>query len=111
MFLLQLEGSDKSGSSQSLRHLPTSTPSNRPQSDNQANNQSPNKVTRSQSATSSNTRGQRRYSHGAENNAHGSNKRKRDLLPALYKAISMMFCLFHDHLTILKVSVFGMGLD
>ncbi|XP_060582086.1 MAP/microtubule affinity-regulating kinase 3-like isoform X3 [Ruditapes philippinarum] len=66
-----LEGSDRSGSSQSLRHLQSSTTSNRPQSENQANNQSPNKVTRSQSATSSGTRGQRRHSHGGDNNAHG----------------------------------------
>ncbi|XP_045169551.1 MAP/microtubule affinity-regulating kinase 3-like isoform X7 [Mercenaria mercenaria] len=70
-----LEGSDRSGSSQSLRHLQSSTTSNRPQSENQANNQSPNKVTRSQSATSSGTRGQRRHSHGGDNNAHGSMKR------------------------------------
>lgn len=77
----QLEGSDRSGSSQSLRHLQTSTTSNRPQSENQTNNQSPNKVTRSQSATSSGTRGQRRHSHGGDhNNAHGSMKRKPDSL-------------------------------
>ena len=77
---LQLEGSDRSGSSQSLRHLPTTNTSNRPHSENQANNnQSPNKVTRSQSATSSNTRGQRRYSHGNQgdnNSGPGSVKRK-----------------------------------
>lgn len=74
-----LEGSDRSGSSQSLRHLPTTNTSNRPHSENQANNnQSPNKVTRSQSATSSNTRGQRRYSHGNQandNSGPGSVKR------------------------------------
>lgn len=72
MIVFQLEGSDRSGSSQSLRHLPLTT-SNRPHSENTANNnQSPNKVTRSQSATSS-SQGRRRYSHGSENN--GSIKR------------------------------------
>ncbi|XP_052768978.1 MAP/microtubule affinity-regulating kinase 3-like isoform X3 [Mya arenaria] len=71
-----LEGSDRSGSSQSLRHLQTSTTSNRPTSENQANNHSPNKgVTRSQSATNSGQRGPRRHSHGGDNNAHGSMKR------------------------------------
>ncbi|XP_069118684.1 MAP/microtubule affinity-regulating kinase 3-like isoform X12 [Argopecten irradians] len=63
-----LEGSDRSGSSQSLRHLPLSS-SNRPHSENTANNNtSPNKVTRSQSATTSGGQGRRRYSQGAENN-------------------------------------------
>ncbi|XP_060070579.1 MAP/microtubule affinity-regulating kinase 3-like isoform X10 [Ylistrum balloti] len=63
-----LEGSDRSGSSQSLRHLPLSS-SNRPHSENTANNNtSPNKVTRSQSATTSSGQGRRRYSQGAENN-------------------------------------------
>ncbi|KAJ8309427.1 hypothetical protein KUTeg_014301 [Tegillarca granosa] len=62
-----IQASDRSGSSQSLRHLPLTT-SNRPHSENTANNnQSPNKVTRSQSATSS-SQGRRRYSHGSENN-------------------------------------------
>lgn len=66
-FLFQLEGSDRSGSSQSLRNLPLSS-SNRPHSENTANNnQSPNKVTRSQSATSSgSSQGRRRYSHGGD---------------------------------------------
>ncbi|XP_071164057.1 MAP/microtubule affinity-regulating kinase 3-like isoform X22 [Mytilus edulis] len=64
---LELEGSDRSGSSQSLRNLPLSS-SNRPHSENTANNnQSPNKVTRSQSATSSgSSQGRRRYSHGGD---------------------------------------------
>ncbi|XP_062588997.1 MAP/microtubule affinity-regulating kinase 3-like isoform X3 [Saccostrea cucullata] len=63
-----LEGSDRSGSSQSLRHLGQMS-SNRPHSENTANSQSPNKVTRSQSATSSGTnQGRRRYSQGTENN-------------------------------------------
>ncbi|KAL3873885.1 hypothetical protein ACJMK2_036964 [Sinanodonta woodiana] len=64
-----LEGSDRSGSSQSLRHLPVNATSNRPHSENQTNNQSPNKVTRSQSATSSSSQGRRRYSHGAPGNS------------------------------------------
>ncbi|KAK3092537.1 hypothetical protein FSP39_004100 [Pinctada imbricata] len=70
-----LDGSDRSGSSQSLRFVPHSSSSNRPHSENTANNnQSPNKVTRSQSATSSSTgQGRRRYSQGTENN--GSMKR------------------------------------
>ena len=65
---LDLEGSDRSGSSQSLRNLPLSSSSNRPHSENTANNnQSPNKVTRSQSATSSgSSQGRRRYSHGSD---------------------------------------------
>ncbi|XP_055995265.1 MAP/microtubule affinity-regulating kinase 3-like isoform X20 [Ostrea edulis] len=68
-----LEGSDRSGSSQSLRHLGQIS-SNRPHSENTTNSQSPNKVTRSQSATSSGTnQGRRRYSQGTENN--GSIKR------------------------------------
>lgn len=68
-----LEGSDRSGSSQSLRHLAQMS-SNRPHSENTASSQSPNKVTRSQSATSSGTnQGRRRYSQGTENN--GSIKR------------------------------------
>ncbi|KAL5008486.1 hypothetical protein ScPMuIL_014067 [Solemya velum] len=68
-----LEGSDRSGSSQSLGRIATST-SNRPHNENTANNnQSPNKVTRSVSATSSQGRGPRRYSHGGEKN--GSIKR------------------------------------
>jgi len=92
--VLQLEGSDRSGSSQSLRHLQTSTTSNRPQSENQTNNQSPNKVTRSQSATSSGTRGQRRHSHGGDNNAHGSMKRKPDSLAfCSYKPFQCISCL------------------
>ncbi|CAC5383788.1 MARK [Mytilus coruscus] len=70
---LELEGSDRSGSSQSLRNLPLSS-SNRPHSENTANNnQSPNKVTRSQSATSSgSTQGRRRYSHGGDKGNSGS---------------------------------------
>ncbi|XP_052057798.1 MAP/microtubule affinity-regulating kinase 3-like isoform X5 [Mytilus californianus] len=71
---LELEGSDRSGSSQSLRNLPLSS-SNRPHSENTANNnQSPNKVTRSQSATSSgSTQGRRRYSHGGDKGrSHGN---------------------------------------
>ncbi|XP_022329413.1 MAP/microtubule affinity-regulating kinase 3-like isoform X4 [Crassostrea virginica] len=68
-----LEGSDRSGSSQSLRHLAQMS-SNRPHSENTASSQSPNKVTRSQSATSSGSnQGRRRYSQGTENN--GSIKR------------------------------------
>ncbi|XP_052272147.1 MAP/microtubule affinity-regulating kinase 3-like isoform X3 [Dreissena polymorpha] len=71
-----LEGSDRSGSSQSLRHLQTSTTSNRQGTEGQANNHSPNKgVSRSQSATNSGQRGPRRHSHGGDNNAHGSMKR------------------------------------
>jgi len=70
-----LEGSDRSGSSQSLRNLPTSTTSNRPQSENQANNnQSPNKVTRSQSATSSNTRGGPGSSSGSQTSSHSQRR-------------------------------------
>ncbi|VDI05414.1 MAP/microtubule affinity-regulating kinase, partial [Mytilus galloprovincialis] len=70
---LELEGSDRSGSSQSLRNLPLSS-SNRPHSENTANNnQSPNKVTRSQSATSSgSSQGRRRYSHGGDKGNSGS---------------------------------------
>ncbi|XP_055995253.1 MAP/microtubule affinity-regulating kinase 3-like isoform X5 [Ostrea edulis] len=76
-----LEGSDRSGSSQSLRHLGQIS-SNRPHSENTTNSQSPNKVTRSQSATSSGTnQGRRRYSQGTENNGsikqnNGGIKRK-----------------------------------
>ncbi|CAI9730110.1 serine/threonine-protein kinase MARK1 isoform X7 [Octopus vulgaris] len=56
-----LEGSDRSGSNQSLRHLPMTT--NRPTTETNANtNQSPNRVTRSLSAT--NQKPPRRYSHG-----------------------------------------------
>lgn len=71
---LDLEGSDRSGSSQSLRNLPLSTSSNRPHSENTANNnQSPNKVIRSQSATSSsNSQGRRRYSHGSDKGNDGN---------------------------------------
>lgn len=70
-----LEGSDRSGSSQSLRHMPTSSTSNRPQSENQANNnQSPNKVTRSQSATSSNTRGGPGSSSSSQSSSHSSRR-------------------------------------
>ncbi|KAK3599647.1 hypothetical protein CHS0354_029109 [Potamilus streckersoni] len=72
-----LEGSDRSGSSQSLRHLPVNATSNRPHSENQTNNQSPNKVTRSQSATSSSSQGRRRYSHGGDNNNGHGNGMKR----------------------------------
>jgi hypothetical protein len=68
--VFQLDSSDRSGSSQSLRHLPVSGSSNRPHVHNENtanNNQSPNKVTRSQSATSSSGQ-RRRYPHGAQEN-------------------------------------------
>ncbi|CAE1244570.1 MARK [Acanthosepion pharaonis] len=56
-----LEGSDRSGSNQSLRHVQLTT--NRPPTETNANtSQSPNRVTRSQSATSQ--KPPRRYSHG-----------------------------------------------
>ncbi|XP_064602011.1 MAP/microtubule affinity-regulating kinase 3-like isoform X4 [Liolophura sinensis] len=59
-----LDGSDRSGSSQSLKNIQTS---NRPSSEHNANmNQSPNKVTRSQSATGGQKH--RRLSHGGEYN-------------------------------------------
>jgi len=56
-----LEGSDRSGSNQSLRHVQLTT--NRQTTETNANtSQSPNRVTRSQSATSQ--KPPRRYSHG-----------------------------------------------